>query len=73
MITLRILMLLAAVAVCYVLFLHVGTTPSAARSSGADLPATASAADRDQYKQALDKAHAVARQMQAQRAEADAQ
>ena len=69
--TLRILMLLATVAICYLLFLRVGLGP--AHSPGTDRPDAATVAVPDQYKAAMDKAHAAAQQMQAQRAEADAQ
>ena len=65
-------MLLAAVAVCYLLFLHVGPVPTPADSTGTNLPHSASRTEQSEYKQAMDKAHAAARQMQAQRAEADA-
>ena len=73
MTTLRILMLLATVAICYLLFLRGMPAPTPAHSAGADQPDAASVEAHSQYKQAMDKAHAAARQMQAQRAEADAQ
>ena len=73
MIALRILMLLAAVAICYLLFLRVGPAPIPTFPDGTNRPAAASTAGQDQYKAAMDKAHAAARQMQAQRTEADAQ
>jgi hypothetical protein len=73
MIALRILMLLAAVAVCYLLFLHMGATTPASPGAPGDLPTSASTVEQSQYKQAMDKAHAAARHMQAERAEADAQ
>ena len=73
MITLRILMLLAAVAICYLLFLHVSPTLAPTPAAGTDLPDTAAVQPHSQYKQAMDKAHAAARQMQAQRKEADSQ
>jgi hypothetical protein len=72
MIALRLLMLLAAVAVCYLLFLHVGPAPTPVDSAGTGLPNSASQTEHSEYKQAMDKAHAAVRQMQAQRAEADA-
>ena len=70
MIALRILMLLAAVSVCYLLILHLGPAPGAA---GPNPPEAAALPAHSQYKQAMDQANAVARKMRAQRAEADAQ
>ena len=72
MIALRLLMLLAAVAVCYLLFLHIGSAPTSTDSASTGLPNPASQTEHSEYKQAMDKAHAAARQMRAQKAEADA-
>ena len=68
MIALRILMLLAAVSVCYLLILHLGPSPVAVSPQG---PEAAALPAHSQYKQALDQAQAAARKMRAQRAEAD--
>ena len=57
---LRLVMLLAAVPVCYLLFFH--SQPA----GNASAPAAHS-----QYKREMDQAHAAAKQMQAQKAEAD--
>ena len=65
-------MLMATVAVCYLLFLHGGAAPTPTGGVGKGVPNSASRTEQSQYKQAMDKAHAAARQMQAQRAEADA-
>ena len=71
MASLRIMMLLVALAVCYLLFAHTLPPPGARHIGDAEgLPPGTAA--QSQYKQAMDKAHAAARQMQAERAEADA-
>ena len=79
---LRLLMLLVTVAVIYLMFLRSQTPtadlpPDLVQSSAADSvapgasPAPAVPRAHSQYKEALDRAHAAARQMQAQHAEAD--
>ncbi len=71
MASLRIMMLLVALAVCYLLFVRTQTVPGTRKDGTADgLPPGTTA--QSQYRQAMDKAHAAARQMQEQRAEADA-
>ena len=58
---LRLVMLLAAVPVCYLLFFHSQPDENTKSTPGA----------HSQYKRDLDKAHEAAKQMQAQRTEAD--
>ena len=73
---LRILMLLVTLAVGYVLFFHSQPSPSAlppdlSKPDGTTTAANDSPAPRTQYKEAMNRAHAVAKQMQAERKEAD--
>ena len=73
MTSLRIMMLLVALVVCYLLFLRTQPSVNSRRDESALLsadPAKAAAA-HSQYKEAMDKAHAAAKQMQDQRSEAD--
>ena len=58
---LRLVLVLAAVPICYLLFFHSQPDPAAAPDSPA----------HSQYKQAMDKANAAAKAMQDERAEAD--
>ena len=72
---LRILMLLVTLAVGYVLFFHSQPQPSSlppdlTRPDGT-AAATTGPTPRTQYKEAMNRAQAVAKQMQDQRKEAD--
>ncbi len=71
---LRVVMLLVTVAVCYLLFFHsqptvevIPTDPAVPGVVAAASPATA----HSQYKEAMNRAHAAAKSMQAERKEAD--
>ena len=74
--SLRIVMLLVTLTVGYLLFFHSQPQPSAlppdltktATTSAANPDGTA---PRTEYKEAMNRAHAVAKQMQDQRKEAD--
>ncbi len=69
------MMLLVTLVVCYLLFLRTQPALNSPRSNttltGEPADPRATPALSSEYKQAMDKAHAAARQMQAQRAEAD--
>ena len=75
---LRLVMLLAAVPVCYLLFYHPKTASEMILDDGAKLeaglPASARStpAAQSEYKRDMDKAREAARQMNSQKAEADA-
>ena len=73
---LRVLMLLVALAVGYILFFRSqpeksDLSPDLTRPDGT-VAATVGPTPRTQYKEAMDRAHAVAKQMQDERKEADA-
>lgn len=72
---LRILMLLVTLAVGYVLFFHSqpqsSTLPPDLTKPDGTVTATVGPTPRTEYKEAMNRAQAVAKQMQAERKEAD--